>query len=63
MNTKVIEEEDLWGERGEYWQKKMNPVPQYKARKRRILHKPLVLSGHGIKLRRFNSEVHNLEAI
>jgi len=42
--------QDKWAERGEYWQRKLNPVPQYKARKRRILHKPLILSGHGIRL-------------
>lgn len=39
-----------WSERGDYWLKKINPVPQYKARKRRVIHKPLVLSGHGISL-------------
>jgi CRISPR-associated protein Cas1 len=43
--------DDAWAERGEYWLKKLNPVPQYKARKRRIIHKPLILSGHGIRLR------------
>lgn len=41
---------DAWAERGEYWQKKLNPIPQYKAKKRRIIHRPLVLSGHGIRL-------------
>ncbi len=41
---------DLWSKRGDFWEKRVNPVPQYKARKRRIIHKPLVLSGHGIKL-------------
>ena len=40
-----------WAERGDYWLKKLNPVPQYKARKRRFIHKPLVLSGHGVRLR------------
>lgn len=56
MNSQAVtiasqnDNDDAWGERGEYWQKKLNPVPQYKARKRRILHKPLVLSGHGIRL-------------
>jgi CRISPR-associated protein Cas1 len=50
-NTGVeIIAQNEWAERGEYWQKKLNPVPQYKARKRRILHKPLILSGHGIRL-------------
>ncbi len=39
-----------WSNRGEYWLKRINPVPQYKASKRRIIHKPLVLSGHGIRL-------------
>jgi CRISPR-associated endonuclease Cas1 len=39
-----------WAIRGDYWLKKINPAPQYKARKRRVIHKPLVLSGHGIKL-------------
>ena len=41
---------DDWAIRGDYWIKKLNPTPQYKARKRRIIHKPLVLSGHGIRL-------------
>jgi CRISPR-associated endonuclease Cas1 len=48
--TSQNDNDNAWAERGEYWQKKLNPVPQYKARKRRILHKPLVLSGHGIRL-------------
>lgn len=39
-----------WSNRGEYWLKRINPVPQYKAQKRRIIHRPLVLSGHGIRL-------------
>lgn len=39
-----------WAERGNYWISKINPVPQYKARKRRIIHRPLILSGHGIRL-------------
>lgn len=39
-----------WAERGDYWPKKINPIPQYKARKRRLIHRPLVVSGHGIKL-------------
>ncbi len=49
-NTAENDDSDAWAERGEYWQKKLNPVPQYKARKRRIIHRPLVLSGHGIRL-------------
>ncbi len=43
-------EQDDWSNRGEYWLKKINPIPQYKAQKRRKIHKPLVLSGHGIRL-------------
>ncbi len=39
-----------WADRGEYWLKRINPVSQYKAQKRRIIHRPLVLSGHGIRL-------------
>jgi len=39
-----------WSDRGEYWLKRINPVPHYKAQKRRIIHRPLVLSGHGIRL-------------
>jgi len=39
-----------WALRGDFWNKKLNPVSQYKASKRRIIHKPLVLSGHGIRL-------------
>ena len=50
MISPQIDDGDLWAERGNYWISKLNPVPQYKARKRRILHKPLVLSGHGIRL-------------
>ncbi|MFM9889019.1 MAG: CRISPR-associated endonuclease Cas1 [Rickettsiales bacterium] len=49
---------DRWAERGEYWLKKLNPVPQYKARKRRFIHKPLVLSGHGIRLRVDRGTLH-----
>ena len=41
---------DAWAERGDYWFQKLNPVPQYKARRRHSSHKPLVLSGHGIRL-------------
>lgn len=41
---------DMWANRGDYWIKKINPIPQYKAKKRRMIHKPLVLSGHGIRL-------------
>lgn len=41
---------DDWAIRGDYWIKKLHPTPQYKARKRRAIHKPLVLSGHGIRL-------------
>lgn len=48
--TDQINNDDAWAERGNYWQQKLNPIPQYKARKRRILHKPLILSGHGIRL-------------
>ena len=32
-------------------ERRVNPVSQYKARKRRKIHKPLVLSGHGIRLK------------
>lgn len=49
-STPKNDDSDPWAERGEYWQKKLNPIPQYKARKRRIIHRPLVLSGHGIRL-------------
>lgn len=42
---------DDWAVRGDYWLKKLNPVPQYKARKRRKIQKPLILSGHGIRLK------------
>jgi len=43
--------ENDWAVRGDYWLKKLNPVSQYKPRKRRITHKPLVLGGHGIRLK------------
>ena len=49
-NTAQNDDSDAWAERGDYWQKKLNPVPQYKARKRRVIHRPLILSGHGIRL-------------
>jgi CRISPR-associated protein Cas1 len=39
-----------WATRGDYWERRVNPVSQYKARKRRKINKPLVLSGHGIRL-------------
>lgn len=42
---------DPWATRGDYWSKKLNPISPYKARKRRIIHKPLVLSGHGIRFK------------
>jgi len=45
-----VDTDDLWAERGNYWIGKLNPVPYYKARRRRIIHRPLVLSGHGIRL-------------
>lgn len=40
-----------WSVRGDYWFKKLNPIRQYKPRKRRKTQKPLVLSGHGIRLK------------
>ena len=39
-----------WANRGAYWVKKTNPTPQYKPSKRHSKHKPLVLSGHGLRL-------------
>lgn len=42
--------DNKWSNRGDYWLKKINPVKQYKPQKRKIIHKPLVLNGHGIKL-------------
>ena len=39
-----------WGLRGDYWLKKINPKSQYKATKKQSKHKPLVLSGHGLRL-------------
>jgi len=53
MKALPVEQNDNdaeWAERGDYWIGKLNPIPQYKARRRRIIHKPLVLSGHGIRL-------------
>ena len=51
-STQQVEKDDnaAWATRGNYWIKKLNPTPQYKAKKRRVIHKPLVLSGHGIRL-------------
>ena len=43
--------ENDWAARGDYWLKKLNPTPQYQARKRRKISKPLILSGHGIRLK------------
>lgn len=51
LHTGTDDADNIWAERGDYWLKKLNPVPQYKARKRRFIHKPLILSGHGIRLR------------
>ena len=42
---------DAWAERGDYWFQKLNPVPQYKAKRRHSVHKPLILSGHGVRLK------------
>jgi CRISPR-associated protein Cas1 len=46
----VVKANDNWAKRGDYWLKRINPVPQYKAQKRRRINKPLILSGHGIRL-------------
>jgi CRISPR-associated endonuclease Cas1 len=46
----AIADSSTWAVRGDYWHKKANPVPQYKARKRKVIHRPLVLSGHGIRM-------------
>lgn len=43
--------QDEWAVRGDYWVKKLNPVSQYIPRKRRKNSKPLILSGHGIRLK------------
>ena len=51
LDQKINTPSDNWATRGDYWIKRLNPTPQYKARKRRIIHKPLVLSGHGIRLK------------
>ncbi|MFZ4541594.1 MAG: CRISPR-associated endonuclease Cas1 [Rickettsiales bacterium] len=49
--TSIAGDDDAtWAELGEYWLGKLNPIPQYKAKKRRVIHRPLVLSGHGIRL-------------
>lgn len=52
--TKTVKEStsnNAWAVRGDYWLKKLNPVSQYKPRKRRKTSKPLILSGHGIRLK------------
>lgn len=43
--------QDEWAVRGDYWLKKLNPVSQYIPRKRHKNSKPLILSGHGIRLK------------
>lgn len=49
--TTVAEKnEDLWAARGDFWLNKLNPKSQYTPRTRRRINRPLVLSGHGIKL-------------
>jgi CRISPR-associated endonuclease Cas1 len=42
--------DDLWASRGDYWIKKLHPKNPYTPRTRRRINRPLVLSGHGIKL-------------
>lgn len=49
-SAELLGDSQAWASRGDYWIRKVNPVPQYKARKRRIIHRPLVLSGHGIRM-------------
>ena len=42
---------DEWAERGDYWLQQVNPALSYNDRKRRHLHLPLILSGHGVRLK------------
>ena len=49
----LIKQDDVcegWGERGEYW-KYQDPEAKVRGRKPRFLHKPLILIGHGVRLR------------
>lgn len=39
-----------WAERGEYW-RQLNVEVKQRGRKPRFLHQPLILTGHGIKIR------------
>ena len=50
-NEAISTNNEDWSKRGEYWLKRINPIPQYKAQKRRIIHRPLVLNGHGVRLK------------
>lgn len=43
--------DNAWAIRGDYWLKKLNPKRQYQPKKARKSNKPLVLSGHGIRLK------------
>ena len=52
LKENIVDDDNdaAWADRGNYWLGKLNPIPQYKAKKRRVIHRPLVLSGHGIRL-------------
>jgi hypothetical protein len=45
------DDHDEWAERGDYWLQQVNPALSYNDRKRRNLHLPLILSGHGVRLK------------
>ena len=55
MKSKIANQNDFddaaWANRGDYWLKQLVPASSYRDRIRRTLNMPLILSGHGVKLR------------
>ncbi len=55
MKTAIANENDLdgseWAERGDYWQKQVAVELKHNDRIKRRLNLPLILSGHGVRLR------------
>jgi CRISPR-associated protein Cas1 len=43
--------DNAWAVRGDYWLKRLNPPRQREPKRRRKANRPLVLSGHGIRLK------------
>jgi len=47
----VSNDDTEWAERGDYWLQQLNAGPKIRGRKPRFIHRPLILTGHGVKLR------------